>query len=308
MIKHEIKSFDVKSISLKFKCQKCNEEFIENVTIPTLEINNDKEIDNSEFYNCPDCKKDFEIKIVASNAGRFLYIDVEDSELTDFDEDNSEYKIILEEREEQEDYYYSQYIDAILKEQDPFETFERGISEIVQLYELSYTKPNLKRIILMQSYSGLITQLEKYLQNTLVINILNKDDFFKAFVEEFEDFKKEKFILSEIYKKQNELEDRVKKILSELIYHNLHRIMPIYKSVFKIYFPLIGDIMKIVNLRHDIVHRGGRDKDGGLIEINHDKFIDAKEEILHFVKRLNSEIRKMNELDKEVFVEDDLPF
>lgn len=293
MIKRDIKSFITKNILLKFICKECEEEFIEKVTIPTLDINNDKEVENSESCYCPECNKDFRIKIIASHAAIYAYIYAGKDELIELIEDDV-------------DYYYSQYIETILKEENPFETFERGISEIVQLFELSTSNSNLKRIILMQSYSGLITQLENYLKNTLVINILNKDNFFKAFVEEFEDFKKEKFTLSEIYKKQNVLEDRVKKVLSELIYHNLHKIKPIYISVFEINFPQIGDIMKIVNLRHDIVHRGGRDKNGGLVEIDVDKFTEAKTEILRFVKQLNREIRKkMIELEN---LEDELPF
>lgn len=126
--------------------------------------------------------------------------------------------------------------------------------------------------------------------NTLVTNVLNEETFFKNFIEVFEDFKKHKFSISEIFIKQNELEDMVKKKLSELIYHNLYKIRPIYNGVFKIKLPEIGELMKIINIRHDIVHRGGKCKNGNFVKIDEEMFKDAKLKINNFVETMEKEI------------------
>lgn len=284
MIKRQLK-LDTNSISCRIQCKECDEEFeTGSIQIPTPEINDEKIKEYPESHYCPICNLGFEIKILYSSAGIEVCVDKE--EIIEINENDSLSDRIADEYEE----YWQ--ISAILEGQNHFDTFRLGINYIDLLSELkNHANQGLKRIILMNCYLGLVTQLETYLMNTLVTNVLNEEAYFKNFIEAFEDFKKHKFSISEIYIKQNELDSIVKKKLSGLIYHNLYKIKPIYKAVFKIKFPEISELIKIINIRHDIVHRSGKCKNGSFIKIDEEIFNDAKLKINDFVETIEEKMQ-----------------
>lgn len=54
---------------------KCDEEFeTGSIQIPASEINDEKIREYPELYECPSCKKDFEIKILYSSVGVEVWI------------------------------------------------------------------------------------------------------------------------------------------------------------------------------------------------------------------------------------------
>jgi len=287
MIRNRLKP-DTKSISYTILCKNCEEEFTtDSIRIPTYETNEDEPKDYSEFYNCPNCEKEFEIKIFPISAEIWVSINSNKEEVIAMNEHDSLSDRIVDEYEE----YWDQQINTILEGEDHFAIFNIGIHYNKQFYELKkHADQELKRIILMNCYLGLVTQLETYLMNTLVTNVLNEKKYFKIFIEEFKDFKNVKFSISEIFKKQNELEKKVKEELSNLIYHNLGKIKPIYEAVFEIQVPKIGELMKIIKIRHDIVHRGGKCKNGSLIKIDEEMFNNAKLKINDFVVTIEKQI------------------
>lgn len=288
MIQVSIDVFNTRWISIKFKCSKCSEEFeTDAIGIPSpyfsAESARDSFSENSETSLCPNCNKEFTITALSSFTGGYIDIDADENEIV----------VVVEHLEKEYERYIDGQIESILDELDYYSTFKNGIYEIEQLAELSKIAPSLERIILMNSYSGLVTQLETYLQNALVTNVMTRDEYFQSFIETFENFKRQKFSISEIFSKQSELKDKAKFELSELIYHNLHRIRPIYISVFSIKIPDISEVMKIVKIRHDLVHRGGKDKDGNLVNIGKQEFDKAKTEIIKFINELNGELNKI---------------
>ncbi len=66
----------------------------------------------------------------------------------------------------------------------------------------------------------------------------------------------------------DDIKDIAKAYLGDLIYHNLHKIKPMYKDVLDVAFPKnLSSIFNAIQKRHDIVHRNGKDKDGNVIKI-----------------------------------------
>jgi len=291
MIRNQLK-FDTTSISYAILCKNCEEEFTtDSIQIPTYQINEDELKEYSEIHNCPNCKKEFEIIVYLSAAEICASINADEDEFVTIN-DSVSYRIA--EAEE----YYGYQIKAILEGENHFSIFNLGVFYICDLYELKkHADQELKRIILMNCYIGLVTQLETYLMNTLVTNVLNEKKYFKTFIVEFKDFKNHKFSISEIFKEQDELEKKVKKTLSDLIYHNLKKIKPIYEAVFKIQIPEIGELIKIISVRHDIVHRGGKCKNGNFIKIDEETFNDAKLKINVFVETIEKQIASLQPID-----------
>lgn len=90
-------------------------------------------------------------------------------------------------------------------------------------------------------------------------------------IESNSDFSKRNFKLSELFEKYDSIEDEVKKYLTELMWHNLAKIKPMYKSTFDVDFSDdISEVFKAINIRHDLVHRSGKSIDGKLVKITED--------------------------------------
>ncbi|MCF6287799.1 MAG: hypothetical protein L3J53_01000 [Proteobacteria bacterium] len=79
---------------------------------------------------------------------------------------------------------------------------------------------------------------------------------------------KRKFSLSEIITEHENLKQTIVKYLKDLIFHNLAKVKPMYKSVLDIDFGDIEWLSKAVQIRHHCVHRAGYDKNGNKVDIN----------------------------------------
>jgi hypothetical protein len=56
----------------------------------------------------------------------------------------------------------------------------------------------------------------------------------------------------------------VREHLLQISWHNLARVRMLYKTVLGVHWPdKLGGLYEAVRIRHDIVHRNGRTKDGG---------------------------------------------
>lgn len=61
----------------------------------------------------------------------------------------------------------------------------------------------------------------------------------------------------------------------DTVWHNLQRVKPLYKKVLGVDLGDTRALMKDIVIRHDIVHRNGRAKDGGAIEVRPQHMIEV---------------------------------
>ncbi len=66
--------------------------------------------------------------------------------------------------------------------------------------------------------------------------------------------------------------------------------MPLFASALDIERPEIGQLMEHMVIRHDIVHRGGRTKDGNHVEITADKLAELRECVANFIEKIEEKI------------------
>ena len=110
---------------------------------------------------------------------------------------------------------------------------------------------------------NVITALETYLSDFFISSISGDHGLLRKFVEANPDFKAEKIPISEVFKAAEEIEHRVKTYLMDVVWHHLARIKPMFLDTLGINFPSdMSALFKAVLVRHDIVHRNGRSKDG----------------------------------------------
>jgi len=111
-------------------------------------------------------------------------------------------------------------------------------------------------------YVSLIVALEAYLADTMLYWVAEEKSVFRRFVGTCKEFEKRKFALSEIFDRMDALEDDVKAYLQELVWHRLDKVVPLMSGSLGIALPSIEKLMRHIVCRHDIIHRGGKTKDG----------------------------------------------
>lgn len=162
---------------------------------------------------------------------------------------------------DEEEHYYDDQYEAILQNQQFYDSFETEIQNHKKLNDLEIGEPNLQQILRRQVYIGVIGTLENFLSETFIKLTANDEDYFKNFVKSHPYFRQRKFELREIFDQNKKLKDTAKKVMLDTIYHDLLKVREMYRATFKIDFPEIKDVFKYVHTRHDLVHRNGKTKE-----------------------------------------------
>lgn len=166
-----------------------------------------------------------------------------------------------------EDEYGEALSMLVLDRSDPFRLLTDRLDQIEQALK-DNNGEETQDLINQLLHSAAITALEAYLLDTFSYWIKSEKDIFRIFVLKNPDFSKEKFSLSVIFEKMDKLEETIKDYLQDFVWHRLDKVKPMIEATFEITVPKIEGIMKEVVVRHHIVHRGGRDKDGDPVRIS----------------------------------------
>jgi len=152
------------------------------------------------------------------------------------------------------DYYFA----SLALSKGTLGEFNSSIFDIRELMKLA-AQQRLTRML----YVSVITSLEAYLGDFFSSAIANDEELRRRFVETNPDFQQQKFPLSKIFEVQKGLENQVKQYLVDVVWHHLARVMSMFRDVLGIEFPNdMGELFNAVLIRHDIVHRNGKKKDG----------------------------------------------
>lgn len=144
-------------------------------------------------------------------------------------------------------------------------------------------------------FVNVITAMETYLSDAFINTVMPDSELVQKLVETSPEFKKEKISLSEIFKSMATIEEQAIKYLSEISWHHLQRVKPMYKDTLNIDFPKdLGGIYKAVLTRHDIVHRNGKTTKNEEVKVDADDVNELIIAVQAFVKHINDAIVAMN--------------
>lgn len=162
---------------------------------------------------------------------------------------------------ENDDYYKEQY-DAIIADKNSLLKFQEEVEGLNRLNELELKDKSLEVILKRQIFIGVIGTFETFLSDTFITLTMDNDKYFRNFVETYPEFEQRKFELRYLFIEQNRIKETAKKVMLDIIYHNLPKVSNMYAATFKIDFPKIEPLTKCISIRHDLVHRNGRTKEG----------------------------------------------
>lgn len=177
-------------------------------------------------------------------------------------------------------------LEAILSNTDFYRTFLDEITSLRVLNKLSVPDQKAKKTLRRHLYVGVIACLETYLSDAFINTVLSNENYLKSFFTSFKDFRDQKLGMNELLDSASKAEEIAKKAMLEVIYHNLPKVSKMYEGTLNIEFPKFSEIQKAVSIRHHLVHRNGKNKDG--IEISIDTIM--VDEIISKVESFISEI------------------
>jgi len=195
---------------------------------------------------------------------------------------------------------YDDYIvDDISKITEAYANFSLAISVIEQLLK-TIVAPEVECQFYRLLYSNVITSLETYLSDSFISRVMTEKSFFKKLVQTNQHFKNQKVTLAEVPQAAEDLESTVKTYLLEVVWHNLKRVSSMYESTFGLEFPdELGDIYRAILIRHDIVHRNGKDKDGKANSISQDDIVGLIGNVKEVLLELDTKLQEIDFPDLE---------
>lgn len=277
-------------IVLKFTCPECGEyNKTDALSVPTPDFTAETHHDscNSEGFEhiCPNCGHQFDITINNGFYGG-------DGEIADLGEEDG-----LSVEEEFPDNDYEEDFKSMF--------FDEHVREAIDVLDrIDCLEESSRKLLYRTLYANIISSMEAYLSDKIISRVLSSTDSKRKFVENYKGYKELKLSLSDIYKKMDNIDSCIIKTLRDIIYHNLPVVKNIYKAALDIEIGDISELMRCVAIRHDIVHRNGKDKEGVLHSITKEDVITLATKISDFIRNIEYEFSKLTADGVETFPED----
>jgi|GEM_PF-945559 len=196
--------------------------------------------------------------------------------------------------ETEEDYPDKDQLEAILSNTTFYRTFSDEIASLRVLNKLSVTDPKAKKTLRRHIYVGVIACLETYLSDAFINTVLSNKEYVSSFFTSFKDFKEQKLGMNELLDVANKAEEIAKKAMLEVLYHNLPKVSKMYEATLNIVFPTFSEIQKAVLIRHDLVHRNGKTKEGKEIIIDATMVDDIISKLESFISEIDQRLNEKN--------------
>jgi len=182
------------------------------------------------------------------------------------------------------------FVDAVGSTVDPFADLCRSLDRLKELLDHQFPA-HLTQSVLQMSYISAITALEAYLSEFFIKAVSEDDLKLRAFVEHNPEFKSRKIAMSDIFKQSEIIKETVQEYLADQLWHNIPKIKPMFGKSLKIAFPEdLGHLISAIHLRHDLVHRSGKKKDGEVITLNCELVDELFKLIREFAENIEAEV------------------
>lgn len=264
------------SITLHFRCMNCgalNETDALYVPTPNWEAETHSDsIECDDYEHSCECGEIFEITLnngIYGGSGE-ISPDVEAFSVSEDFDDN--YDVEIEEMMNRE--LYDSHVADTLKALDAIEILDEDV------------KVTLHRVL----YANIIACMESYLFDKLRFEVLSKEDNKRKFVKGFKDYTHQMFSLNELFDTFDNIDGKIRKTLESIIYHDLPKVKGMYKDILDIDIGDISDLCKCISIRHDIVHRNGKTKDGREIVIHKDDIETVAKTVSGMIKSIEHQL------------------
>lgn len=226
------------------------------------------------------------MEIKKSRRGSGGYIDYLDEEVDLWKSSINTFEDICSEQFNEADEWYKQgELSWYIRGLSTVEMFRIQMSSIKNLLNVEVIGET-KFSLLVMLHSHAIASIESYLASTFIHKVIRSEKLTRKLVETDPHFSKIKFSLSEIYEKGDEIKLIVADYLKNLIFHDMKKVSPMFRTVLGVEFGDISWLFSAISTRHHCTHRAGLDKQGKRVDITHNS-------IKSLVKKLESLVNKI---------------
>jgi hypothetical protein len=197
------------------------------------------------------------------------------------------------------DDYDNALIEDLARITEFYQNFTDAILDIEALLKTKVedpVAPTFYRLL----FVNVITAMETYLSDAFINTVVNSPPLMRRFIETTPEFQAEKIPLADVFKAAEQVEQRARRYLADVVWHHLHRVKPMYLDTFDVEFPReMGRLFRAVLLRHDIVHRNGKTKDGKEIIVTAAEVFDLIRQVETLIQQLDKQLASVKERSLE---------
>ena len=220
------------------------------------ERNRDSHAYSDDSVDCDECGENYEVSIMNSFGGADVSVDGSNIEVNVsgpyYDQDDADENFWREEPSEQ------------------LRILNRHMDSARELLKLDVGKKNIFSLNVM-IYGHVVAAAEGFLSSIFIKTTIGSEDLIRRLVETDPKFSEMKFSMSQLFKARESIKDTVAGYLKKLIFHDLKKVKPMYKSVLGHDLGDIHWLFTAVSKRHDCVHRAGYNKDGIQLTFSEDE-------------------------------------
>lgn len=148
---------------------------------------------------------------------------------------------------------------------EPHHIFNDSSSQLISFLKIHGGNTDASFINKMV-FTQLWSTFEAYLCDTLVNHIFADHDALQNLLDHDKTMQNEKIKLADVLRNPHLVNEKAKKYLKEILYHNLERVDFLYRNCLEVSIfdqqENKENLLRAVVFRHDCVHRNGRDKEG----------------------------------------------
>ena len=175
-----------------------------------------------------------------------------------------------------------------------YQTYLDGIKNVQRLLKLEPPMKEQKEILNRLLYANVVSLMETFFSDAITNLVLNNPALKRKVVEKVPRFTEAKITKSEIYAWFERMDKEVADYLqNDVTYHNIFTVEKLYKSVLDVRFPSpddLVDLRKIIETRHDIVHRNGKTIEGEVIVLDDGDVKFAIKTVNEFVSHIEKQL------------------
>lgn len=179
----------------------------------------------------------------------------------------------------------------VVHRRDPWRFLQGRLAQIDAVLAVQ-TSDVEAELIQQMTHSSLISALEAYMADTVSYWVQNDTAVLRRFVSRNKDFKSRALTLDQVFDRLDVLEEEIRQYLQDLVWHRLDKIKPMLQSGLDIAVPDIGELMREVVIRHDIVHRAGRTRDGSVVFVSANDVRRVRDMVAGFAQAIESELER----------------
>jgi len=278
----------------RFTCPGCNSLVAVDVDVPevdwTVEPLSDSLSEDDADMQCPACGSGFSVFV--QNSPSHCRVEMYDHPEVQIEADDAPFS--ADGPEEEEDWLNSSipadphgiFHDTCYHLEDVLAEYGEGGRGVLQ-----HSAALINRMTFAQSVSA----LEAYLGDTLVNAVMSRPEAMRRLVAKDTELSEQKLTLGQVLDHHEIVSNRVEDYLRGLLYHNLAKIEAIYRIAIGVEIlpdrELRARLFRAMSIRHDLVHRNGRDKNDVVVQLPSDIVGRAISDIRTFVNHVERTVQ-----------------